>query len=177
MRRLRLSCVVTAGFLLVTTVGWLRAGDWPMWRYDAGRTAASSQSLPDQLQLQWSCQYAPRTQVWDDPLNNDLMPYDRVLEPIVKDGRMFIGFNDQDKLVALDIRDGSTLWTFYTEGPVRLPPVAWQDSVYFTSDDGNLYCVQADTGQLRWQFRGGPASTHVLGNQRLISAWPARAGR
>ena len=85
---------------------------------------------------------------------------------------MFVGFNDQDQVQALDVRDGSVLWTFYTEGPVRLPPVAYRDCVMFTSDDGHLYCVDAATGRQRWRFRGGPASTHVLGNERLISAWP-----
>src|SRR5687767_8904722 len=70
-----------------------QAGDWPMWRYDAGHTASSDQSLPDQLHLQWTRVYSKRVQVWDDPLNNDLMQYDRILEPIVKDGRMYVGFN------------------------------------------------------------------------------------
>ena len=27
--------------------------------------------------------YSPREQVWDDPLNHDLMPYDRAFEPVV----------------------------------------------------------------------------------------------
>ena len=176
MRRRVLYRAVVAGALLTGAVCSLSASDWPMWRYDAGRTAASGQSLPDRLQPQWTRVFSPRTQVWDDPLNNDMMPYDRVFEPVVMQGRMFVGFNDQDKVVALDIRDGSLLWTFYTGGPVRLPPVAWSDGLYFTSDDGYLYCVEAATGQRRWRFRGGPASTRVLGNQRLISAWPARGG-
>ena len=30
------------------------AADWPMWRCDPGRTAASSDSLPATLRLQWS---------------------------------------------------------------------------------------------------------------------------
>ena len=29
------------------------AGDWPQWRYDAGRTAASPEELPAELHLQW----------------------------------------------------------------------------------------------------------------------------
>src|SRR5690606_38336828 len=97
-------------------------------------------------------------------------------EPIVMDGRMFLGFNDQDKLVALDAASGAVLWTFYTGGPVRLAPVGWQGKVYFGSDDGFLYCVNAVDGTLVWQFRGGPGPRKVIGNQRLISAWPVRGG-
>lgn len=57
--------------------------DWPMWRYDAARSASSPSDLPKTLQLLWINQYPARIQVWDDPLNQDLMPYDRVFEPVV----------------------------------------------------------------------------------------------
>ncbi|KAF0181340.1 MAG: RTX family calcium-binding protein [Limisphaerales bacterium] len=152
------------------------AADWPMWRADASRSAASPEELPAQLHLQWTRHYSPRVQVWDDPLNHDLMPYDRIFEPVVMGGRVFIGFNDTDKVVALDLRTGKELWAFYTDGPVRFAPVAWREKVYFTSDDGHLYCVSAADGQLKWKLRGGPSEQKVLGNQRVISAWPARGG-
>jgi outer membrane protein assembly factor BamB len=150
--------------------------DWPQWRHDAQHTANSPEDLPAVLHLQWTRQYAPRVQVWDDPLNHDLMPYDRVFEPVVLNNRLFIGFNDCDKVVALDTRTGKELWTFFTDGPVRLPPAAWQHKVYFVSDDGYLYCVSAVDGALVWKFRGGPSARKVLGNGRLVSAWPARGG-
>ncbi|GDY18853.1 hypothetical protein LBMAG56_01980 [Verrucomicrobiota bacterium] len=162
--------------LALTAVTPVHAADWPMWRYDAYRSAASPEVLAPQLFRQWTRQYAPRVQVWDDPLNHDLMPYDKVFEPVVLGGRMFIGFNDTDKVVALDLRSGAELWAFYTDGPVRFAPVAWQDKLYFTSDDGYLYCVSVADGKLLWKFRGGPSDRKVLGNQRVISAWPARGG-
>jgi outer membrane protein assembly factor BamB len=151
-------------------------GDWPMWRYDAGHTAASPDDLPNDLALSWTRVYAPRTQVWDDPLNHDMMPYDRLFEPVVKDGRMFVNFNDSDKVVALDVESGEELWTFYTDGPVRFPAVAWNDAVLFGSDDGYLYCVNASDGGLRWKFCGAPGARKAIGNGRMISAWPARGG-
>ncbi len=150
--------------------------DWPMWRYDAGRTSASPNSVPPKLNLIWQVEYGQRQQAWDDPLNLDLMTYDRTFEPIVLDGRMFIGFNDRDKLLALDAQTGKELWSFYTEGPVRLAPVGHQGRVYFVSDDGFLYCVNAADGALVWKFSGAPNSQHVIGNRRLTSAWPARGG-
>jgi len=104
------------------------------------------------------------------------MPYDTVFEPVVMGPRMFLGFNDSDKVAALDMRTGEVLWTFYSDGPVRFSPVVAGGRVYFTSDDGYLYCVDAETGNLRWKLRGGPSSQKVLGNQRIISAWPARGG-
>lgn len=152
------------------------ANDWPMWRYDASRSAASPHELPDDLQLTWTKTLSPRKQAWDNPLNLDLMTYDRVFEPIVLDGRLFIGFNDRDKLMAVDAKTGQELWSFYAEGPVRLPPVGWRDRVFFCSDDGFLYCVDAKSGELVWKFSGAPHPQHAIGNLRLISAWPARGG-
>ncbi len=152
------------------------AQDWPMWRYDAGRTAASPHDLPDRLVLQWTRKYTPRVQVWDDPLNNDLMQYDKLFEPIIMSGRVFVGFNDSDKVVAWDLETGQELWTYYSDGPVRFPAVGWNDRVFFCSDDGHLYCVAAEDGSLLWKFRGGPSDRKVLGNTRVISMWPARGG-
>ena len=147
-----------------------------MWRCDAGRTAFSTHELPDRLSPLWTRVYPPRTPAWEDPLNQDLMSFDAVFEPVVLDGRMFVAFNDRDKVVALDALTGRELWTFYADGPVRLAPAASQGRVYFASDDGCLYCLWADSGRLAWKFAGTPQRRRVLGNSRLISAWPARGG-
>jgi len=171
-RALSLILLLTAA--LTTTPGV--AGDWPMWRYDAGRTAASPHDLPDRLHLQWVCEYPQVEPVWDDPLNRDIMQYDRVYEPVVLGQTLFVGSNASDRLVALDTATGREKWAFYTSGPVRFPAVAAGDRVYFVSDDGHLYCVDAEEGTLIWAFRGGPSDQKLLGNKRLISAWPARGG-
>ena len=152
------------------------AGDWPQWRYDAGRSASSPELLPETMGLVWERTFPKREQVWDDPLNHDLMTYDRILEPIVADGLMFVGFNDSDKVLALDVRTCDEVWRFYTDGPVRFAPVARAGKVYFVSDDGFLYCVHAKNGRLVWKFRGAPGDLKVIGNERMISAWPARGG-
>jgi len=165
-----LAFVASALSICATSV----AIDWPMWRCDAQRTASSSETLPSGMKLLWTRAYGPRQQAWDDPLNHDLMTYDRIFEPIAMDGRLFVGFNDQDKLVALDAATGEEIWTFFTEGPVRVPPAGYDGRVYFCSDDGFLYCVDAKTGKLQWKFRGGPSAQHAIGNQRLVSAWVAR---
>ena len=40
------------------------ASDWPMWRYDANRSAATPHELPSTLHLQWVRTYPPREQAW-----------------------------------------------------------------------------------------------------------------
>jgi outer membrane protein assembly factor BamB len=150
--------------------------DWPMWRYDANRSASSTCQLADQLHLQWQARFSPRVPVWDDPLNRNLMQFDRLLEPVVADNKIFIGFNDQDKVVAMDIDSGEELWHFYADGPVRLPLAIYNGRIYFTGDDGYCYCLNANDGSVIWKRLLAPSENKLLGNKRLISMWPARGG-
>jgi outer membrane protein assembly factor BamB len=162
-------------FLLLQTIS-AQHYDWPMWRYDAGRTASTPEQLADKLYLQWERTYSERTPVWDDPLNQNLMQFDRIFEPIVADNKIFIGFNDEDKIVALDINTGKELWHFFADGPVRMPLAANKGKIYFTGDDGYLYCLNANSGSLIWKKILAPATNKLLGNKRMISMWPARGG-
>jgi len=147
-----------------------------MWRYDHNRSASTPEQLADQLYLQWQVEYSPRIPVWDDPLNQNLMQFDRIFEPVVADNKLFIGFNDQDKVVALDINSGRELWHYYADGPVRLPLAVNKDRIYFTGDDGYCYCLDSGDGSLVWKRLLAPSNNKLLGNKRLISMWPARGG-
>ncbi len=172
------------GLLLLVILGWFLSSwlikptsyDWPMWRYDANRSAASPQELSRMLHLQWVREYPKLQPTWDDPLNQDLMQFDKSYEPVVLGHTLFIGSNANDRLLAINTETGEELWRFYADGPVRLPPVAADGKVYFVSDDGYLYCVDANQGTLIWKFQGGPSDRKILGNERLISTWPARGG-
>lgn len=167
--RIYIACL----FLAIVGVGTARAADWPMWRCDAARTASSDQQLPGELQLQWIRKLPPLKVAWPD---QDMMWFDRQYEPIVAGRRMFVGSSRSDSLMAFDTHSGERLWEFRADGPIRFAPVFWSDKLYLTSDDGYLYCVNATDGHLLWKHRGGPANRLGLGNERLISLWPARGG-
>ncbi|TVS20336.1 MAG: hypothetical protein EA424_04530 [Planctomycetaceae bacterium] len=153
-----------------------QAGDWPQFRYDAGRTAASPHSLPDQLKLRWTRALpAPRPAY----PNEIRLAFDASYEPVVLGDTMFVPSMVTDSVTALDTGTGEERWCFFAEGPVRFAPVAWEDKVYFVSDDGYLYCVDAGDGSLLWRFRGLPADRQdrrVMGDGRMVSLWPARGG-
>jgi outer membrane protein assembly factor BamB len=149
----------------------LTAADWPMWRYDANRSAASPQELAPRLHLQWVQTFIPQRPAWPD---QPAMPFDNAYEPIVVGHTLYLGTSRTDRIRALDTRTGEAKWRFHAEGPIRFAPVAWEGKVYFVSDDGYLYCIDGEKGTLIWKFRGGPSDRKILGNERLISAWPAR---
>jgi len=171
---MRLFITVLLYFICVASTGQYH--NWSMWRYDHNRSASTPEQLADQLYLQWQVEYSPRIPVWDDPLNQNLMQFDRIFEPVVADNKLFIGFNDQDKVVALDINSGRELWHYYADGPVRLPLAVNKDRIYFTGDDGYCYCLDSGDGSLVWKRLLAPSNNKLLGNKRLISMWPARGG-
>ncbi|HUS81373.1 MAG TPA: PQQ-binding-like beta-propeller repeat protein, partial [Armatimonadota bacterium] len=170
MRLTRTSCVFALAALAVCAT-CLQAADWPMWRCDAMRSAATDEQLPAPLHLQWVRQYAALQPAWPD---EPRMRFDVAYEPIVAGGKAFIASPAADSLTALDLATGEELWRSYLGGPVRFAPAFWQGRLYAACDDGCLYCLSAADGTVAWKFLAGPSERRVLGNGRLISSWPMR---
>ncbi|MDZ7616114.1 MAG: PQQ-binding-like beta-propeller repeat protein, partial [Patescibacteria group bacterium] len=117
------------------------AGDWPQFRYDTGRTAATPRELPAELELRWTRALPEPQPAFPFELR---LAYDASYEPVVLGGTMFVPSMVTDSVTALDTETGDERWRFIAEGPVRFAPVAWAGKVYFVSDDGYLYCLNAD---------------------------------
>jgi outer membrane protein assembly factor BamB len=166
--RLRLLLAVAAVWLASATT---HAADWPQWRYDAQRSAASPAALPTKLTLQWVRELPKLAPCWPD---QPKMHFDAAYEPVVAGQKLFVGSSLENCVTAYDTRTGAEVWTHFVDGPVRFAPLAWQDKLYFACDDGYLYCLATKDGSLVWRFRGGPSDRKILGNERLISMWPAR---
>jgi hypothetical protein len=173
MRHITTFAIIILGLLPGTG---LFGSDWPQFRYDAGRTAACPEELPGQLNLQWIRELpAPRPAF---PLEVRL-GFDASYEPVVAGKTMFVPSMVNDSITALNTATGAKRWRFFADGPVRFAPVVWRGKVYFVSDDGYLYCLNADDGEQLWKFRGLPEDRQdrkLLGHGRLISLWPARGG-
>ncbi len=151
------------------------AADWPMWRYDAGRTAAGPEPLAEDLHLLWVRHLPPlEPAYWQ--VRQERVQFDLGYEPVVWGQTMFVGSSRNDRITALDTETGREQWRFYAEGPVRLAPVVWEGKVYAASDDGFLYCLDAADGTLLWKHRAAPSRRRAVGNGRLISVWPVRGG-
>jgi outer membrane protein assembly factor BamB len=171
MRRLAVA-VSCLGILVSAGISSSLAGDWPMWRNDAGRTGVTKTTLPESLHVKWT-RHLPQV---IPAYHSTRLQFDAGYEPIVADGRLLIASSRTDSVTAYDAATGRELWVYRTNGPVRLAPAVWNDSVCFGSDDGHLYCVDLKTGDLRWKHRAVPNDRRLLGNQRLISVWPVRGG-
>ena len=146
--------------------------DWPTWRGDAARSGSTAQELAVPLQLHWTRHLPQPRPAWPDEQGK--VRFDASYEPVVARGKVFVPCSADDTLTALDLADGQVVWRYFSAGPVRFAPVVHGDRLMFVSDDGYLTCLQADSGAVLWRRRGGPDDRKVLGNDRLVSMWPAR---
>ena len=162
-----------AGIILLITCSSLRA-DWPMYRNDAARSGYTTQRLDAPLQEGWiyRAPHAPHS-AWP---RSDRQTFDRAIQPVISDGTVYFGDTVTGVINALDLKTGTLKWRFFTEGPVRFAPVVFEDRLLVTSDDGCLYSLNLSSGQMLWKHQGGPDHSRRLGNERMISRWPARGG-
>ena len=158
---------LSACALIVLLTSAAFAKDWPMYRSNPSRTASTTDSLPQKTSLRWKyrSQHVPQP-AWP---RSDRLPFDRAYQMVVAGGQVFFGSSVDNKVYALDAETGQEQWTFFTDAPIRFAPVAWQDRVFVTSDDGHLYALGAKKGNLLWKLRGGPDQRTGLGNERMIS--------
>jgi outer membrane protein assembly factor BamB len=117
--------------------------------------------------------------------------------PAVDHGTVYVGSYD-GKFYALDGQSGAVKWKFATEGERRFEakglhgwqpknqtfadafdvflssPAVVDGAVYFGSGDGNLYSLDANSGELRWKFRTGDvvhASPAIVNGVAYVGSW------
>jgi len=167
--------------------GWMAAAllaaavyaeDWPTYKADPARSSVTAEGLSFPLAPRWV--YVPSQSprpAWPEPgkeLNRT--DFDYAPQPVMAGGLVYFGSSADDTVRALDAETGEPVWRFTTEGPVRFAPAIARGKAYVASDDGVLYCLDAKTGKLHWQFRAGPGRDRVIGNGRLIARYPCRTG-
>lgn len=68
--------------------------------------------------------------------------------PAVWNGAVYVGAGN--RFYALDLTDGSERWTFDADGPVDASPAVAGETVFFNSDAGSVYGIDATNGTVRW---------------------------
>jgi outer membrane protein assembly factor BamB len=150
------------------------AGDWPMWRANSARDAVVKDELPNDLSLRWILKLPTPRPAW--PASQPSLRFDESYSPVVAGKMLYVPSMATDSVTAHDTETGERRWRVFAQGPVRFAPAVADDKLYFVSDDGFLYCLDANTGRLHWKYNGAPYERNLLGNERMISTWPARGG-
>jgi len=182
--RHRLAVPIVACCLLVTSAA-ADAEDWSTFRNDNARTGSVSESISFPLTRAWryTSPSAPAA-AWAGPdrrviegkeLRHRVL-FDDALHVTSSKGRVYFGSSVDHRVRCMDSATGGELWSFITGGPVRLAPTFWQGKLLFGSDDGFVYCLEADTGKTIWKLRAGPADEWLLARGEMVSRWPVRTG-
>ena len=166
------------GFLTAATLACVlaasavRGADWPTFRHDPGRTAVTEEKLAGELSLQWSRRLPELIPAWLGEFPH--LRFDEVYEPIVVGQTLLFGSSDDDSLTALDSATGALKWRAYTNGPVRLAPVAADGRVFFAADDGCVVGLDLATGDEIWRFDTALSQRKAFVEGRLGTVCPVR---
>ena len=162
------------------------ADDWPTHRHDNSRSGFTAEQLNLPLLEAWvyNCSRGPRP-AWDETPalqdfwnyyagNKSRMPIENAFRVAVSGNYLYFGSSNTGKVTCLSVRDGSEVWKFFTDGPVRFAPTVYEGKVYFGSDDGFAYCLDALDGSLVWKHNASGIEELMFINGRMISACPVR---
>ncbi len=137
--------------------------DWPTYRRDGQRSAATNTDVPAEMHLLWSVPAAPEHAPALTP-------------PVIADGRVFAAATDAHQVLAFDAATGAALWSFTAGGRIPMPPAWHAGRVLFGSEDGWVYALDAADGTLAWRRRIAPGTGRIFAYGRLASAWPVLGG-
>ncbi len=161
------------------------AGPWNTYLAGNDRIGYTNDSISPNLQLQWTYQAPARpVKAWPGPRSTPIeghemrhrVDFDDAFQVAMANGRMYFGSSVDHRLYCVDAESGRQIWSFYTDGPIRLAPTLSRGKVYVGSDDGQVYCLNADDGAIVWRKRVGPRDERILARGRMISRWPVRTG-
>ncbi len=182
-------CKLLCSLLMAAAVaGTSMAADWPAHLHDNYRSAATSEQLQLPLRQNWArtTVRGPRP-AWDETPalqdfwqgmygNKSRVLVDNAFYIVIAGDSLYFGSSNNDKVVCLDVSDGSEAWEFFTEGPVRFAPTVYDGKVYFGSDDGYVYCLNDSNGSLVWSHRASSSDELIFANGRMVSVCPVRTG-
>ncbi len=138
-------------------------GDWPTYRANNSRSAATSVRLANPN--------GPRVPQWSYANEQPYLP----TPPVMAGQLVFVGGSD-GKLRTLDAQNGTLRWQFATDGPIKSAPTVWEDRIYVGSGDGQVYALEACSGRLLWRFRAAPQHRLIMVYGNLSSTWPVNSG-
>ena len=156
--------------------------DWPQLQHDAQRTGRTSTTVGTRLRARWiwfgsnwilrNRDSKPGVATWDDDLasyegHNLEMPvsvpfgFAQTMQPLVVNNKIFIGDHTLNKVWALNLDDGTTLWEADNPGGTAWPGVATDSIVIFPSLPGYVTAWNINTGDKLWQVDTGNAITQA----------------
>ncbi len=167
--------------------GVVLALDWPTYMHDNARSGVTSESLVlAGLNQGWVYESsAPPMRAWSDGpawdayQRNSAVPmrdFDTAFFVSIVGDNVYFGSSVTNSVHCLDVWTGQQKWFYRTDGAVRFPPSHSGGKLYFGSDDGYAYCVDALTGSFIWKYSPRSEQRVIMNNGNLATMWPVRTG-
>ena len=164
------------------------AEDWLTFMHDNARSGVTTDCVniadlssetwvytsPAPPQVAWGSSHP-----WDAYHVNSQVPmrdFDFAFHVTVLGDNLYFGSSVTDSVHCLDVRTGLQRWFFRTDGAVRYPPAIYDGKLYFGSDDGYAYCIDADDASLVWKFKPTADERLLSNNGKMIPMYPIRTG-
>lgn len=178
--------MISSVVAVIMATSALNAADWPTHLHDNHRSGFTAEQLQLPLRQQWviTTNRPPRPAWSETPAlqnfwastydHRSRVNVDKAFRVVVAGRRLYYGSSSSDKVVCRSTIDGSLVWRFIAGGPVRFAPTVSSGRIYFGTDDGYAYCLDAGNGQLIWKHRPEFAAKTMMISSRLSSVCPVR---
>ena len=135
--------------------GDLNHDDCPVWRLDSGHRNSTESGLSGELKIAWQAKLPAAA-----------------VAPTVVDDKVVCAVPDCNEVCAMDAASGRELWHFTAGSRVDSSPTWHGGMLYFGSHDGCVYCLDAASGNLAWQFQAAPEDRRMVAFGHFESLWP-----
>jgi outer membrane protein assembly factor BamB len=151
--------------------------DWPTYRRDPQRSAASTATVGEQVKTlwQWTPQGATPGKDAATGAAPRLSPDFLATAPVAAAGNVYFASHD-GTLRCVRAADGQEVWKFATGGMLFAPPTISGGRLLAGGGDGRIYCLDATTGRCLWSLLAAPVDRRVFWFGHLVSTWPVVPG-
>jgi hypothetical protein len=132
-----------------------KADEWPTYRGNMTRSAATTAKISGMLDKKWSTNLKGKLSA-----------------VTVADGKLFVAAVNRQTVHCLDAQSGKELWNFVAEGRIDSPPTISGGTAFFGCCAGYVYALRTSDGALAWRFRVAPADRRTVVRDRVESVWP-----
>ena len=154
------------------------ASDWPTYRHDPMRSAASPVTVGLASNVIWRWKTAGAisfTNAYVFAAGPYLKPDFLATAPVAAAGRVWFASYD-GTVHCLDAATGKEQWSFGTGNMVFASPTVADGRVLVGGGDGRVYCLDATTGRSLWRLQAAPVDRRLFWFGHLISTWPVIPG-
>jgi outer membrane protein assembly factor BamB len=152
--------------------------DWPTYRHDPQRSAASAATVGEVSNVLWrwmpegAVSYANTASAKSV---TGLVPDFMTTAPVAAGDSVWFASPD-GTVRCVKAATGKEVWRFPTGAKLFAPPTIWKGRVLVGGGDGRIYGLDAATGRCLWKLLAAPVDRRLFWFGHLVGTWPVLGG-